>query len=242
MKFEHVTYAYPSRRDVNVLSDVSFAAAPGERIAIVGPSGGGKSTLFHLLLRFDDPQGGRILFDGIEIAKADPREVRRNIALVPQEPAIFAASIADNIRYGRPGASDAEVKAAAETALVDEFVRNLSDGYDTQVGERGVTLSGGQRQRLAIARAVLRDAPVLLLDEATSALDAESEALVQQALERIMAGRTSLVIAHRLATVQGADRIVVLQKGRVAEEGTHAQLSASGGLYSRLAALQFGAH
>lgn len=242
VKFEHVTYAYPSRRDVNVLSDVSFAAAPGERIAIVGPSGGGKSTLFHLLLRFDDPQGGRILFDGIEIAKADPREVRRNIALVPQEPAIFAASIADNIRYGRPGASDAEVKAAAETALVDEFVRNLSDGYDTQVGERGVTLSGGQRQRLAIARAVLRDAPVLLLDEATSALDAESEALVQQALERIMAGRTSLVIAHRLATVQGADRIVVLQKGRVAEEGTHAQLSASGGLYSRLAALQFGAH
>lgn len=240
MKFESVTYSYPSRRDANVLSDVTFTAAAGERIAIVGPSGSGKSTLFHLLLRFDDPQSGRILFDGIDIAKADPHDVRRNIALVPQEPAIFAASIADNIRYGKPGASDEEVKRAAETALVDEFVRNLPQGFGTPVGERGVTLSGGQRQRLAIARAVLRDAPVLLLDEATSALDAESEALVQKALERIMEGRTSLVIAHRLATVLGADRIVVLQKGRVAEEGTHAQLNASGGLYSRLAALQFG--
>ncbi len=239
VRFENVTYAYPSRRDAPVLSDVSFSAASGERIAIVGPSGGGKSTLFHLLLRFDDPQSGRIVLDGVEIAKADPREVRKHIALVPQEPAIFAASIADNIRYGKPGASDAEVKAAAETALVDEFVKNLPQGYSTPVGERGVTLSGGQRQRLAIARAVLRDAPVLLLDEATSALDAESEALVQKALERIMAGRTSVVIAHRLATVLGADRIVVLQKGRVAEEGTHAKLSASGGLYSRLAALQF---
>jgi ATP-binding cassette subfamily B protein len=240
VRFENVTYAYPSRRDAPVLRDVTFTAAPGERIAVVGPSGGGKSTLFHLLLRFDDPQQGRILFDGVEITKTDPREVRRNIALVPQEPAIFAASIADNIRYGKPGASDAEVKAAAETALVDEFVRNLPQGFETPVGERGVTLSGGQRQRLAIARAVLRDAPVLLLDEATSALDAESEALVQKALERIMAGRTSLVIAHRLATVLGADRIVVLQKGRIVEEGTHAKLSASDGLYSRLAALQFG--
>jgi ATP-binding cassette subfamily B protein len=237
-----VTYAYPSRREANVLSDVTFSAASGERIAIVGPSGGGKSTLFHLLLRFDDPQSGKIAFDGVDIASADPYAVRKNIALVPQEPAIFAASIADNIRYGKPGASDAEVKAAAETALVDEFVRNLPEGFETPVGERGVTLSGGQRQRLAIARAVLRDAPVLLLDEATSALDAESEALVQKALERIMAGRTSLVIAHRLATVLSADRIVVLQKGRVAEEGTHAKLSASGGLYSRLAALQFGNH
>ena len=240
VRFEKVFYAYPSLREAPVLNDVSFSAAPGERIAIVGPSGAGKSTIFHLLLRFDDPQSGKILFDGVDIAKADPHDVRGNIALVPQEPAIFAASIADNIRYGKPGASDKEVKAAAETALVDEFVRNLPQGYATPVGERGVTLSGGQRQRLAIARAVLRDAPVLLLDEATSALDAESEALVQKALERIMEGRTSLVIAHRLATVLGADRIVVLQKGRVVEEGTHAKLTASGGLYSRLAALQFG--
>ena len=240
VRFEKVFYAYPSLCEAPVLNDVSFSAAPGERIAIVGPSGAGKSTIFHLLLRFDDPQSGKILFDGVDIAKADPHDVRGNIALVPQEPAIFAASIADNIRYGKPGASDEEVKAAAETALVDEFVRNLPQGYATPVGERGVTLSGGQRQRLAIARAVLRDAPVLLLDEATSALDAESEALVQKALERIMEGRTSLVIAHRLATVLGADRIVVLQKGRVVEEGTHAKLTASGGLYSRLAALQFG--
>lgn len=241
VRFERVTYAYPSRRDANVLQDVSFAAAPGERIAIVGPSGAGKSTVFHLLLRFDDPAHGKIILDGIDIAKADPKAVRRNIALVPQEPAIFAASIAENIRYGRPGASDEEVKHAAETALVDEFVQNLPQGYATLVGERGVTLSGGQRQRLAIARAVLRDAPVLLLDEATSALDAESEALVQQALERIMKGRTSLVIAHRLATVLSADRIVVLEKGRVVEEGTHDALSANKGLYARLAALQFNA-
>lgn len=240
VRFAHVSYSYPSLRDAPVLDDVSFTAAPGERIAIVGPSGAGKSTIFHLLLRFDDPKKGKILFDSVDIAKADPKAVRRNIALVPQEPAIFAASIADNIRYGKPGAGDDEIKRAAETALVDEFVRNLPHGYDTPVGERGVTLSGGQRQRLAIARAVLRDAPVLLLDEATSALDAESEALVQKALERIMEGRTSLVIAHRLATVLGADRIVVLQKGRVVEEGSHAQLSASDGLYARLAALQFG--
>jgi ATP-binding cassette subfamily B protein len=240
VKFEAVSYSYPSLRDAPVLDAVGFTAAAGERIAIVGPSGAGKSTIFHLLLRFDDPAQGRILLDGIDIAKADPREVRMHIALVPQEPAIFAASIADNIRYGKPGASDGEVKRAAETALVDEFVRNLPQGYDTPVGERGVTLSGGQRQRLAIARAVLRDAPVLLLDEATSALDAESEALVQRALERIMEGRTSLVIAHRLATVLGADRIVVLQKGRIVEEGTHAKLNASSGLYARLAALQFG--
>jgi ATP-binding cassette subfamily B protein len=240
VKFEAVSYSYPSLRNAPVLNAVGFTAAAGERIAIVGPSGAGKSTIFHLLLRFDDPAQGRIVLDGIDIARADPREVRRHIALVPQEPAIFAASIADNIRYGKPGASDDEVKRAAETALVDEFVRNLPQGYDTPVGERGVTLSGGQRQRLAIARAVLRDAPVLLLDEATSALDAESEALVQRALERIMEGRTSLVIAHRLATVLGADRIVVLQKGRIVEEGTHAALNASGGLYARLAALQFG--
>jgi ATP-binding cassette subfamily B protein len=240
LRFENVSYAYPSRRDANVLSGVSFAAAPGERIAVVGPSGAGKSTLFHLMLRFDDPQSGKILFDGVDIAKADPQIVRRNLALVPQEPVIFAASIAENIRYGRPGASDDEVKRAGETALVDEFVAVLPEGYATEVGERGITLSGGQRQRIAIARAVLRDAPVLLLDEATSALDAESEALVQKALERTMEGRTSLVIAHRLATVLGADRIIVLQHGRVVEEGPHAKLAANGGLYSRLAALQFG--
>ncbi len=242
VRFEGVSYAYPTLREAPVLNGVSFNAAPGERIAVVGPSGAGKSTIFHLLLRFDDPKSGKILFDGVDIAKADPREVRRHIALVPQEPAIFAASIAENIRYGRPGASDEDVRRAADTALVDEFVRNLPQGFETQVGERGITLSGGQRQRLAIARAVLRDAPLLLLDEATSALDAESEALVQKALERIMAGRTSLVIAHRLATVLSADRIIVLQKGRVVEEGTHAKLSASGGLYSRLADLQFGNH
>ncbi len=188
LRFENVSYAYPSRRDANVLSGISFEAAPGERVAVVGPSGAGKSTLIHLMLRFDDPQSGKILFDGVDVAKADPHLVRQNLALVPQEPVIFAASIADNIRYGRPGASDDDVKRAGETALVDEFVRALPGGYTTQVGERGVTLSGGQRQRLAIARAVLRDAPVLLLDEATSALDAESEALVQKALERIMAG------------------------------------------------------
>jgi ATP-binding cassette subfamily B protein len=239
VRFENVSYAYPTLPGAPVLSGVNFHAAPGERIAIVGPSGAGKSTIFHLLLRFDDPKSGDILFDGVDIAKADPHVIRKHIALVPQEPAIFAASIADNIRYGKPGASDEDVKRAAGTALVDEFVHNLPEGFDAMVGERGVTLSGGQRQRLAIARAVLRDAPVLLLDEATSALDAESEALVQKALERIMEGRTSLVIAHRLATVLGADRIVVLQKGRVVEEGTHAQLSASGGLYSRLADLQF---
>lgn len=241
LRFENVSYVYPSRRDANVLSGVSFAAAAGERIAVVGPSGAGKSTLFHLMLRFDDPQSGKILFDGVDIAKADPQIVRRNLALVPQEPVIFAASIAENIRYGRPGASDDEVKRAGETALVDEFVGALPEGYTTEVGERGITLSGGQRQRIAIARAVLRDAPVLLLDEATSALDAESEALVQKALERTMEGRTSLVIAHRLATVLGADRIIVLQKGRVVEEGPHAKLAANGGLYSRLAALQFNA-
>lgn len=240
VKFENVSFAYPTRADLSVLSGVTFHAASGERVAVVGPSGAGKSTLFHLLLRFGDPQTGRILLDGIDIAKADPRGVRAQLATVPQDPVIFAASIAENIRYGRPGASNDEVRRAGETALVDEFAALMPDGYATLVGERGITLSGGQRQRLAIARAVLRDAPVLLLDEATSALDAQSEALVQRALERTMEGRTSLVIAHRLATVLGADRIVVLQQGRVVEEGSHAQLAAAGGLYARLAELQFG--
>jgi ATP-binding cassette subfamily B protein len=240
IRFETVRYAYPSQRQRAVLDGVSFTAAPGERIAIVGPSGAGKSTVFHLLLRFDDPHAGAIRFDGVDIASADPQEVRRHLALVPQDPVIFAATIAENIRFGRPDASDMEVRAAAETALVAEFAQTLPQGYDTAVGERGITLSGGQRQRIAIARAVLRDAPVLLLDEATSALDAASEALVQEALGRIMKGRTSLVIAHRLATVLEADRILVLQEGRVVEEGTHRQLAAAGGLYARLAELQFG--
>jgi ATP-binding cassette subfamily B protein len=210
-------------------------------VAIVGPSGAGKSTIFHLLLRFYDAQLGRILLDGVDLAAADPRAARARIAIVPQDAVIFAASVRENIRLGREGASDADVERAGELAIVDEFVRALPQGYDTQIGERGVTLSGGQRQRIAIARAILRDAKVMLLDEATSSLDAASEKFVQQALEHSMEGRTSLVIAHRLATVLGADRIIVLDHGRIVEEGTHSSLVAAGGLYARLAELQFGA-
>ncbi len=213
---------------------------PGERIAVVGPSGAGKSTLFQLLLRFYDPSSGRVLVDGVDIAQADPHEVRARIALVPQDVAIFATSIRENIRLGRPDATDAEVEEAGRLALADEFVARLPEQWETAVGERGVTLSGGQRQRIAIARAILRRAPILLLDEATSALDAESETLVQKALDRSMQGRTTLVIAHRLATVLSADRILVMEQGRIVEEGTHAALVARGGLYARLAALQFG--
>jgi len=238
--FDGVTFSYPTRPEARALDGVSFSVAPGERVAIVGPSGAGKSTIFHLLLRFYDPQQGRIALDGVEIASADPVLVRERLSLVPQDAVIFAASVRENIRLGRSDATDADVERAGVLALVDEFVRELPQGYDTQIGERGVTLSGGQRQRIAIARAVLRDAKVLLLDEATSALDAASETLVQKALERSMEGRTSLVIAHRLATVLGADRIIVLDRGRVVEEGTHAQLVAAGGLYSTLAELQFG--
>jgi ATP-binding cassette, subfamily B, bacterial len=241
IRFEGVSFAYPSRDDSRVLENVSFRVVPGARVAIVGPSGAGKSTIFHLLLRFYDAKSGRILLDGVDLASADPRAVRERMAIVPQDAVIFAASVRDNIRLGRIGASDADIERAGELALVDEFVRALPQGYDTQIGERGVTLSGGQRQRIAIARAILRDAKVMLLDEATSALDAASEQFVQKALEHSMEGRTSLVIAHRLATVLGADRIIVLDQGRIVEEGTHASLVAAGGLYARLAELQFGA-
>ncbi|MFH3481086.1 ABC transporter transmembrane domain-containing protein [Xanthobacter variabilis] len=241
IRFEEVSFAYPSRPDANALHNIAFEIRPGERVALVGPSGAGKSTVFQLLERFYDPQAGRITFDGIDIHACDPVAVRHQMALVPQEVAIFADTVRGNIRLGRPDATDAEVEAAGRAALVDEFVARLPQGWDTQVGERGVTLSGGQRQRIVIARAILRAAPILLLDEATSALDAESETLVQTALERSMEGRTTLVIAHRLATVLSADRILVMEAGRVVDEGSHAELVAKGGLYARLAALQFNA-
>ncbi|MGJ5150864.1 MULTISPECIES: ABC transporter ATP-binding protein/permease [unclassified Bradyrhizobium] len=237
--FERVSFAYPGRPDVRVLDDVSFAIRAGEKVAIVGPSGAGKSTLFHLLLRFYDPASGSISFDGVPVRAADPRRMRERIALVPQESVVFAASARENIRFGRPEATDAEVERAADLAHASEFIRRLPDGFDTSLGERGVTLSGGQRQRIAIARAILRDAPLLLLDEATSALDAESETLVQTALEGLMKDRTTLVIAHRLATVLSCDRILVMDRGRIVEQGTHTSLVAANGLYARLARLQF---
>jgi ATP-binding cassette, subfamily B, bacterial len=237
--FDKVSFAYPARPDVRAVDQVSFAVRAGEKVAIVGPSGAGKSTLFHLLLRFYDPTSGTISFDGVPIKSADPQNFRSRIALVPQDPAVFAASARENIRFGRPEASDAESERAAELAHATEFIRRLPGGFDAQLGERGVTLSGGQRQRIAIARAILRDAPLLLLDEATSSLDAESETLVQTALEELMRHRTTLVIAHRLATVLSCDRILVMDQGRIVEQGTHASLVAENGLYARLARLQF---
>ncbi len=237
--FEGVTFHYPSRREHRALHDIRLEIAPGETVALVGPSGAGKTTVFQLLLRFFDPDAGRIRLDGVDLRELARSDLRGQLALVPQEPVVFATTARENIRFGRPGASDAEVEAAARAAAADEFIARLPQGYDTHVGERGVMLSGGQRQRIAIARAILRDSPILLLDEATSALDAESERWVQQAVDRLSAGRTTLVIAHRLATVKRADRIVVLQDGRIVAEGTHGALVAEGGLYARLARLQF---
>jgi ATP-binding cassette subfamily B protein len=237
--FDAVRFAYPAHPAEFVLDGVTFDIRAGEKVAIVGPSGAGKSTIFHLLLRFYDPATGTIRFDGVPIADVDPRELRRHIAVVPQDPAIFGTTIADNIRFGRPDATMEEITRAAEQAAAAEFITRLPHGYETRVGERGVTLSGGQRQRIAIARAILRDAPLLLLDEATSSLDAESETLVQSALARLMQERTTLVIAHRLATVLSCDRILVMDQGHIVEEGTHDSLVARGGLYARLARLQF---
>ena len=239
LAFDQVEFAYPGRPDQPVLQGVGFALKKGERVALVGPSGAGKSTVMQLILRFYDAGRGEVRIDGCDVRAVDPAALRHCLSYVPQESVIFAATIRENIRFGRPDATDTQIEAAARLAEVDRFVREWPDAYDTMIGERGVTLSGGQRQRIAIARAILRDAPILLLDEATSALDAESETLVQAALDGLMEGRTTLVIAHRLATVLGCDRILVMEHGRIVEEGTHATLVAKGGLYARLAELQF---
>jgi ATP-binding cassette, subfamily B, bacterial len=239
LAFEHVTFHYPTRPESSALEDFSLVVRPRERLAVVGPSGAGKTTIFQLAERFYDPQSGRVLLDGVNLTDADPADVRQRIAMVPQETIMFAASARDNLRYGNWNASEDELWQAARDANAEEFLRTLPQGLDTFMGEGGARLSGGQRQRIAIARALLRDAPLLLLDEATSALDAESERLVQDALDRLMEHRTTIVIAHRLATVRAADRIVVMDQGRIVEEGTHASLNARGGLYARLARLQF---
>jgi ATP-binding cassette subfamily B protein len=239
LAFEHVTFHYPTRVDTSALRDFDLSVRPRERLALVGPSGAGKTTIFQLAERFYDPQQGRVLLDGIDLRDADPADIRARIAMVPQDTVIFAASARDNLRYGNWTASEDQLWQAARDAHAEDFLRALPEGLDTFMGEGGARLSGGQRQRIAIARALLRDAPLLLLDEATSALDAESERLVQDALDRLMADRTTIVIAHRLATVRAADRIVVMDQGAIVEEGTHASLSARGGLYARLARLQF---
>jgi ATP-binding cassette subfamily B protein len=240
IRFDRVGFSYPSRPEELALDDFSLEIEPGDTLAIVGPSGAGKSTSFQLLLRFYDVMSGRIQVDGKDISNLDPGELRRQVGLVPQETVLFGESAMENIRYGRPEATDEEVREAAKLAAADEFIGNLPEGYETFLGERGTRLSGGQRQRIAIARAILKDPPILLLDEATSSLDAESERLVQAALEGLMKNRTTLVIAHRLATVKKVDRIVVMSQGRIEAVGTHSELTAGNELYARLAELQFG--
>ncbi|HSG66798.1 MAG TPA: ATP-binding cassette domain-containing protein, partial [Gammaproteobacteria bacterium] len=239
IRFDEVVFAYPSRLEVTALGPVSFSVGTGERVALVGPSGAGKSTLFALILRFYDPLAGRILVDGADVRHCDPHDLRRSVALVPQDPVIFATSVTENVRFGRPAATLEEVREACAAAHALEFIERLPQGFDTDLGERGVKLSGGQRQRVSSARAILADRPILLLDEATSSLDAESERQVAAALERLARGRTTLVIAHRLATVRHADRIIVMDRGRIHAVGTHGELLRASGLYAHLARLQF---